>query len=321
MLFGAALLVMIAATGYRTLNDGSANGASVRADSTAKPRHAGTNTPTASPGASMRASRHLAAQPLPPEGAPLVGIYATLKAHADAGDATAASRLYRDVQRCWAAQQAERVVTRVSNLLANPSGEAGVTHMQGREWRVEMLSDLRAFAQRSAGRCAGATRAQLDSLVPVMYRAAQLGDVHAIDCYAGAGFDQMPGLVNHPEWLADMRDNVPRMFDYAVRQGDWIAVEQMHHAYAGLFRDTPAGQTIQPDPAMDYRFLRLERLGATGAFVQKLDRMLADTGSGLTPQQIADSDAWAQDEYSSYFAGSSSNEVSNGANICGNMDD
>jgi hypothetical protein len=131
----------------------------------------------------------------------------------------------------------------------------------------------------------------------------------------------MPGLIDHPEWLADMRNGVAQMLDYAIGQGDWVAAELLHHAYAGMLRENPAGQAIQPDPAMDYRYLRLERLGATGAFVPKLDRLLADAANGLTPQQIADGDAWAGDTYARYFSGSTSNEVANGANICANPED
>jgi hypothetical protein len=257
---------------------------------------------------------------LPPRDAPLVDIFDDLKARADAGDAAAAARLYRDVQRCSATRQLQRVIAFISNQHPDTTGEVGFVKWGAQGGEVQWRSEALAFVAASATRCAGATSGQLDSLVPVMYRAAQLGDVGAIDCYAGSGFAQMPGLLDHPEWLADMLD-VPRMTDYAVRQGDWNAVELMHHSYAGIFRDRPAGQAIQPDPVMDYRYLRLERLGATGAFMHKLDRLLADAANVLTPQQVADGDAWAGDTYTRYFGGSTSNEVANGANICANPED
>jgi hypothetical protein len=186
---------------------------------------------------------------------------------------------------------------------------------------VRNLDELRAFVARHGAHCAGATKAQLESLVPVMFRAAQLGDVRAISCYGASGFDSMPGLLDHPEWLADMRDYVPSMYDHALRHGDWVAVELLRQAYDGVFVETPAAQSIHADPAMAYRYLRLELLGASGTFVQKLNTMLAVATNSLTPQQIADGDAWASDAYARYFAASSSNEVSNGANICSDPED
>ena len=270
----------------------------------------------ASPVAAAAVRAMTASRSLPPSGAPLAQTYAELEARANAGDAAAASRLYRDVQRCRAARDYQRTIAQMQS----PQGEAAVfTFTSALETREHMLSEMREFVDRSAQRCAGATRAQLDALVPAMFRAAQLGDTRATNCYAGGGLEMMPGLLDHPEWVADMRA-VPQLLDHAVRQGDWVAVELLHHAYAGVFGGTPAAQAIRPEPAMDYRYLRLERLGATGAFVQKVDRMLADAAGALTAQQIADGDAWANDTYAHYFSGSSSNEVSNGANICGAED-
>ena len=265
-------------------------------------------------------AQHAAAQPLPDPSAPLVAVYAVLARRAAAGDAAAASRLYRDVQRCAEARQQARVITAIARNVPDLAGESAAVVMRGHEAEVHMLGDMRAFVNRSAGLCSGATRVQLDSLIPVMFTAAQLGDVAAINCYAGSGFNMLHGLIDHPEWLRDMR-SAPQMVEYALRQGDWVAVELMHHAYAGVFRDTAAGQAVQPDRAMDYRYLRLERLGASGEFAQKLDRMLADATATLTRQQIADGDAWANDAYTAYFGGSSSNEVANGANICGKIED
>jgi hypothetical protein len=272
--------------------------------------------------ATKSTTRRSAASPqLPAADAPLADIYNDLKARADAGEAAATTRLYREVQACWASQQAQRAIAGVLPTLPQNVGDVAVVHQGGQGMEVHLLDDLQALVARNATRCAGATKAQLDSLVPVMIRAAQLGDVGAINCYAGSGFAQMPGLIDHPEWLADMRNGVAQMLDYAIGQGDWVAAELLHHAYAGMLRENPAGQAIQPDPAMDYRYLRLERLGATGAFVPKLDRLLADAANGLTPQQIADGDAWAGDTYARYFSGSTSNEVANGANICANPED
>lgn len=260
-------------------------------------------------------------RPLPAAGAPLADVYAELKARADAGEAAAASRLYRKVQRCAVTQRTERALANLTRYLPPSVSDAGVMDNGARGPEVRMLSDLRELVDRNGPRCTGATKAQLDSLVPVMFRAAQLGDVRAISCYGASGFESMPGLFDHPEWLADMRDNIASMYDYALRHGDWVVVELLHQAYAGIFVQTPAAQAIRPDASLAYRYLRLERLGASGAFVQKLERLLAVEMNGLSRQQIADGDAWANDTYAHYFAGTSSNEVSNGANICRDPED
>jgi len=71
---------------------------------------------------------------------------------------------------------------------------------------------------------------------------------------------------------------------------------------------------------MDYRVLRLEQLGATGAFADKLAPEIAAAAKALSPAQAADADAWASDYYARYF-NSASNEVANGVNICQISDD
>jgi hypothetical protein len=313
-----ALALLTGAIGFESLGERPRDSASARATALAPaPGHSS----RAAPARPLAANAPLVTIAMPPPGTPLVKEFDALKARADAGDAVAASQLYRDVQRCRTAGDQARTIAQVSRQLPDPNGEAGIVAFRpAGQTAVRMLSEMRVFVNANAGRCADATQAQLDALVPAMYRAAQLGDVRAIDCYAGGGFDLMPRLLDHPEWLADLRD-IPQMFDDALRRGDWVAVELLHDAHAGLFRETPAGHVITADPALDYRDLRLERLGATGDFAQKLDRLLADAMSDLTTQQVADGDTWANDTYARYFAGTSSNEVSAGANICANPED
>jgi hypothetical protein len=71
---------------------------------------------------------------------------------------------------------------------------------------------------------------------------------------------------------------------------------------------------------MAYRLLRLEQLGATAAFSDRLAPEIAAAAKALSPAQAADADAWASDYYARYF-NSVSNEVANGANICQIDDD
>jgi hypothetical protein len=221
-----------------------------------------------------------------------------------------------------AARVAQRMVAEVApQVLEHSPDLANADQIAEHDSALHMIEDEIAFARASADRCAGATAAQLNSIIPEALRAAQLGDLKAADCYVGSMYQMMPGLLVHPEWLTEFKQNAPQLFEQGVRNGDWVAVELLHHAYAGVFPDTPAGQTIAPDIAMDYRYLRLERLGAHGEFADKVDRELAEAKEMLTPAQIGAGDAWAQDALARFFHNGSSDEVSNGANICQQTDD
>lgn len=245
-----------------------------------------------------------------------------LEARAEAGDPAAASQLYRDVHRCVTAGRYRQYIDRIERERPRGSGDVGIFEFTSSEQqRIRMQSEMRSFVAASAVRCEGISADRLDALVPAALRAAQLGDLKATDCFLGMGFEQMPGLLDHPEWLTAVRDNTAALFDSAISRGDWVAVELISHAYAGIFADTPGAQVYRPDVAMNYRYKRLERLGATGDFATRLDEQLRDLASGLTAMQIAEGDAWAAAAFDRDFHGTSSDEVSNGANICQIDDD
>jgi hypothetical protein len=260
---------------------------------------------------------------LPPRGTPVAETYEQLKIRADSGDATAASRLYHDLHRCRMARTFQQIIdARLDRELPSEAGTTrlSATEIKRRQTALDSMQEQLDFVRDNEALCAGLGDERINSIVPASLRAAQLGDLRALDCYVGSDM-ALPGLLDHPEWLTQFKENLPNLMDAAIERGDWVVVELAHHAYAGAFPDTPRGQLLGADPVMDYRYLRLERLGAGGTFITKLDRMLNEASRQLTPQQVADGDSWAQDQYARYFAGSSSNEVSNGANICQMADD
>jgi hypothetical protein len=259
-----------------------------------------------------------APRPLPPPGTPLAQTFDKLKARADAGDAAAASRLYHDLHRCHEMQRKQRnIERRAAALLDRDTRKLLPEELEDHDRMLQSLQEDLQEIHAYGDPCAGMTREQVDSLVPVTLRAAQLGDVKAIDCYVGSYFGAMPGLLDHPEWLADFRGNTAPLFDIAVHRGDWGAVELLHQAFGNFSYGTPGAQAFAPDAASDYRYLRLERLGARDVrFAAKLDRELDQVAAGLTSAQVAVADAWAGDAYARYFDGTPSDEVSNGANIC-----
>jgi len=270
----------------------------------------------------LRSTTVPATAALPPRGTPVAETYAQLKIRADAGDATAATRLYHDLQRCRMARTFQQMIDeRLDRELPNEvDPHLSVLEIKRRQAALASMQEQLDFVRDNEALCAGLGDERINSIVPASLRAAQLGDLKALDCYVGSDMG-MPGLLDHPEWLTQFKQNIPNLIETATRRGDWVAVDLAHHAYAGAFPDTPRGQVLGADPAMDYRYLRLERLGANGAFLTKLDRLLEQASRPLTPQQIDDGDSWAQDRYARYFDGSSSSEVSNGATICQMADD
>jgi len=175
--------------------------------------------------------------------------------------------------------------------------------------------------QQNQALCNGIEPSQLEAIVPVMLEAAQGGDRRALNCYVGADFTSMPGLLEHPEWLTQYKQNAMALAQTAYQQGDWVAVGLLQQAYAGVFEASFLGQLLGADPDQAYRYLKLQRLGATGDFVAQLDEQLAEAEKTLSKQQIAEADAWAHGAYAEYFNNSSSNELSNGVNVCDSIDD
>jgi hypothetical protein len=261
--------------------------------------------------------------PLPPPGSPLAQIYGGLKRRADAGDAGAATRLFHEVHRCVAVRRTRRLLAEIPSavLSADQQGDSAVVVMHASEApEIRMVREMTDYVQSNSARCDGATDAQLNSFTPLTLQAAQLGDLKALDCYVGTDFDMMEGLLDHPEWMDQYRAQVPGLVESALQRGDWVVVDLLHHAYSGAFDTSARGQLFGIDPVMDYRLLRLEQLGATGAFADKLAPMVAAAAKALSPMQAADAETWASDHYARYFD-SASNEVANGANICQIDDD
>jgi len=261
--------------------------------------------------------------PLPSPGTSLATVYDELKRRADAGDAEAATRLFHEVHRCVAVRQTRRLLAEMPSAVETPGHpddrSLGVIYY-GQAPEIKRVREMTDYIEANDARCAGATDAQLASFTPLLLQAAQLGDLKALDCYVGTDFERMDGLLDHPEWIDTYRSQVPGLVESALHRGDWVIVDLLHHAYGGAFDTSARGQLFGTDRVRDYRLLRLEQLGATGAFADKLAPLAAAAARALSPAQALDSEAWANDYYSRYF-NSVSDEVSNGANICQIGDD
>jgi len=328
LFFAALAIVLIAAAAtaswlYRS--DRSATSAPPSADAGADtglavtPRHA-TTVPAAAKVAKKTGPIHVLSIPLPPPNAPLAQVYADLKARADAGDASAASRLYRDVSRCLDTRDVLASRSRAAGwLLEDDVSKLDADQLARRERRLGTIEDDLAKARANSSLCEGVTPAQLQ-LAPVALRAAQLGDAQAADCYVGAGLTAGGGLLDHPEWLHDYKGNALSLANAAVEQGDWVMVNQLQRAYAQSNNAGLLGQVAGADPSQAYAYLKLRSLGAvTPQGNSFLSRQLADAAQNLPADAVTQGDAWAQSTYQQYFGANPQINTPRGFNPCQNI--
>lgn len=233
--------------------------------------------------------------PLPPLGTPLKDSFADLQARANAGDAAAAARLLRDVNRCNRLRGAEWRNASASDELTSTKTD-GMTPEQLRTYQY--LLDAMELRQQSVRKtqelCDGASAEMLDSLVPNIAQAARLGDEDARACYLGRGplYDSR-SLIDHPDSLQTYRSDAKSMIDAGLAAGDWRVVDLLQQAYEPGAQGLLAG-VVGADPVQHYRYLKLYRLGAEQHRLAQLDRQLAAAAANLTPAQVAEADEWAQ---------------------------
>lgn len=244
--------------------------------------------------------------PLPPPDAPLSQTWRELKARADAGDGTAAARLFHDVWQCASVRGRLRILPMemsVASAQGNPGERLSAGEIKAREQRLATLQQEMRDAQQQAARCEGLSEDQL-RLAPAALTAARLGDKAASDCYVPGLLLFTGGLLDHPEWLSQYKDNVLAIANNALAAGDWTMVSELQHAYAPIgFRMGPLDDLVGEDPAMNYRLLRLRRLGAPNErAAEELDRQIATAAQDLPAGAISAGDAWAQDTFNAYFA-------------------
>lgn len=274
-----------------------------------------TTLPTAAKSAALPARVSSGSTPpLPPSGTPLKQIFDELKARAGAGDVTAASRLYRDLSTCFAAEATMRSNTlNASALLEHPDNSAPAAIQQQ---QLDRAQELLKGTDRLKTLCAGVDQSLLGSLATTTLQAAQLGDASARDCYVHRGpFVNPRGMVDDPASVGTYRQQAPALIDSSIASGDWKMVDMLQYAYGPSGTNLIAG-LVGPDPVQHYRYLKLYRLGASGTRIPALDRQLAYAANQLDAQQRADADAWAATTQQSYFHGSSTDATPQNWNAC-----
>lgn len=254
--------------------------------------------------------------PLPPAGTPLKDAFAELQSRAEAGDAAAASRLLRDVNRCNRLRGSEWKNVGASDELTEKNTD-GMTPAQLRTYQI--LLDAMELRQQGVRKtqelCADASPQMLDSLVPNIALAARLGDEDARACYLGRGplYDSR-SLLDHPESLQSYREDARSLIDSGLAAGDWRVVDLLQQAYEPGAQGLLAG-VVGSDPLQHYRYLKLYRLGAEPHRIAQLDRQLASAAANLSPDQLAQADEWAQSNLSN-FRGPSTAGTPQGWDAC-----
>ncbi len=255
-------------------------------------------------------------EPLPAPGTPLKQIMAELRARAESGDAEAASRLFRDTQRCAEVRHFSTSLPRMTNVVLDQMPRGSSRDALKQQDRVlEVMQKMIAFTQDNAALCAGLSDEETNEAFPLSLRAAQLGDADAADCYLSVTLFGLPGLIDHPDWLTTYKDNALTIASAAVARGDWLAAWKLSQAYeTGTSSTTLLGQVTRADPVLSYRYFRLLQLGLgsdsssiTASYFsdEEAKRMLKD----VPPDAARDAEAWAQDTFRRNFSANPQHHV------------
>jgi len=279
----------------------SPSGADTDAERATQAQAAGASASPAPPPAIVKGAT------LPPPGTPLKDMFASLQARANAGDANAASRLVRELDRCNRLGDAESNTAAATNELTRNKTD-GMTPAQLRTYQtlLDTMEVRQDVLRKNQAICAGVTDAMRETLVPNIAQAARLGDEDARSCYLDRGPLYDPAsLLKHPESLRSYAGNARSMIDAGLAAGDWRVVDLLQRAYQPGEQDLLAGM-LGADPVQHYRYLKLYRLGAEPHRVAKLDQQIAQATAGLTSAQLVDADAWAQDRLRGFQESSTS---------------
>lgn len=140
--------------------------------------------------------------------------------------------------------------------------------------------------------------------------AARMGDLDAQLCYlASDPVDSRGNSLYTDGDVAEYRSTAPLYVSNALKRGDWRVVALL----SKRFIDRPTGFVTYlgvGQPEMIYKMDKLLRLGATGGYASFLDDELgtsanpggSDRGIELTQNELANSDEWAEETYTQYFA-------------------
>lgn len=254
---------------------------------------------------------------LPAPGTPLKDNFARLQAGANVGDIAAATRLVRDLDRCNRLRSTQWRNAGATDDLTRRSTE-GMSAAQLRTYQalLEAVELRQQAARQDQALCAGVDERMLGSLVANIAQAARLGDAQARACYLERGplYDAR-SLIRSPDALRGYRATATQLVEAGLAAGDWRVVDLLQQAYEPG-SGSLLGGLLGADPVQHYRYLKLYRLGAEPHRAAELDRRLSAVASGLSPAEVAQADAWAQNTLDAGFKGRSTDGTPPGWEAC-----
>ncbi|MEH6417471.1 hypothetical protein [Pseudomonas sp. CGJS7] len=230
-------------------------------------------------------------------------VFADLQKRADAGDVAAATRLYRDVGLCRRFERLDRDNAKLSDeLLAQPVDAMTAEQLKNYRAQLDGVESRRLNMQSIRTLCDGAGQDALDSLLPNLQRAAQLGEPFARACYLERGPNYDPGhLLDHPERLSSYRRDARAMIQAGIDSGDWRVIDVLRNAYRPGASNLLSA-AVGGDAEQRYRYLKLYRLGASAERDGgEIERDLQRAAAKLSAAQIAQADAWADQTFDRQF--------------------
>ncbi len=209
----------------------------------------------------------------------------------------------KDIAACLRLQNRKRVADSLLGQTTNGLDEYSRSRVdQGLEMVGAQIAKF-----ENEGACAGLDANLLTGTIyPLLLDMARRGDPEAADCYVSADF-ALSEVQLSPDAVEEYRRNAEALIRDGMEKGDWRMVELMQTAndrdgYAHSDQHSWFQEISTGDAARAYGYNRLLRLGASDSYGTQLDRALEARKAALTPQQIAEQDAWAEREFRAHFA-------------------
>lgn len=229
-----------------------------------------------------------------------------------AGNALAASRLYRDTLHCVRVASTAAQFDFMLELYRGGTSSAVVLENQEIE-----LASMQAEMEHYSETCAGIDPKVIsEALYPIVRQSALLGNEQAAACYVYAGMFEFGPYTDRQKasFRSDYEENALAIAESAIERGSWEMVGLMRAAYAsdrgGNDEHGWLNAMVNADPLKFYAYWLLAQNGMANreppdekrlvALADMLERIRSN--SAFSPAEQADAAAWADRMYRMYFS-------------------
>lgn len=197
---------------------------------------------------------------------------------------------------------------------------------KGKEKACKVHNDASSCAQPGQGtdseitalesdvrKCGGVGSKEFEDIrYQLVEEEAKKGDVDAQVCFVQSDFDLRKFRKFSQENMEQYKSEASAYIEAAMARGDWrvpalltLSSQAISHNHGLLW------QIAKGDDMTVYRMTKLLRLGAGGDYAVRLDARLAEFTEarengleGLPPEQLAEADEWARQQYIKSFSSS-----------------